>query len=218
MLPFLAASATHSIHCGRPQIPHTSPPRCTCRGISRSPDTSASPPSSFGQKISQKLHLHPQLHDLIVSLHFLACRLLARTFLGAWYVSLCNHLFFSSLAFHELSQLLLLQPIAGCDFCIRLSLLMACPHQFCQAFYLCVSSCHAKTSCRSFYSTTGGLFFLLSVIRGTVHLSGRKLQFCFRGCATAPLQWNTESKVKPDDVLVADGAGPYLVVTSPSLD
>ena len=32
------------------------------------------------------------------------------------------------------------------------------------------------------------------------------------------LLWNTEIKGKTDDVLVADGAGPYLVVTSPPLD
>ena len=48
------------------------------------------------------------------------------------------------------------------------SLFMTKSHCLCQCFHLCVSSCHAKTSCRSFYSTTGGLFFLLSVIRGTV--------------------------------------------------
>ena len=62
--------------------------------------------------------------------------------------------------------------------CIGILLWMACPHQFCQAFYLCVSSCHAKTSCRSFYSTTGGLFFLLSVIRGTVRLKHSPYSFC----------------------------------------
>ena len=44
----------------------------------RSPGISASPPPSFGQKISQQLHLHPQLNQFVVPFLFFADRTFAR--------------------------------------------------------------------------------------------------------------------------------------------
>ena len=53
---------------------------------------------------------------------------------------------------------------------------------------------------------------------GVEMVAGMLHQKRHEGKYSCLLLWNTEIQAKPDDVPYVDGAGPYLVVTSPPLD
>lgn len=139
-----AGSSRHNIRCGLLQTLRTWLLCCIFRGIAQSPDPSISPPSSFGQKISQQLHLHSQLCQLIVLFFFFADRFSAGASLGTRNVSSCQQSFFPSLSFHQALHLSPFQTIAGCDFAIGLPLIMSLSHNFNQLPHLCVFSRHTE--------------------------------------------------------------------------
>lgn len=120
--------------------------------------------------IAPRSSANVQLRCCVLRLRLLG---LARTSLRSRHISRDDFPFFSSLPLDRTSDFFPRQTEAGSDLSICLSALMPLLDDLYQLFYLPVLSCHAKTSCRSFYSTTVGGFFLLSVCLGTVQ--------CFQG-------------------------------------
>ena len=104
----------------------------------------AAPPSSFEQKISQQLHLHSQLCQLLVLFFFFADRFLAGASLGTRDIYSCQHSFLPSLSFHQALHLSPFQTVAGCYFTIALPLIMSLSYNFNQLPHLCVLSCYTE--------------------------------------------------------------------------
>jgi len=100
LLPFPAVFSTNSTRYGILQTTCTLLQRCILRETAQLLDTSASPPSSFGQKISQ--HLHLQLHNLVVPFYFFACRRFAWASLGTGNIPCRNLPSVPSLPFQQL--------------------------------------------------------------------------------------------------------------------
>ena len=73
-----AVFARHSNRCGKLQTYGTWIRSDISRKIAQSPGISDSPPPSFGQRISQQLHLHPQLNQFVVPFLFFADQTFAR--------------------------------------------------------------------------------------------------------------------------------------------
>ena len=74
--------------------------RCIRHGTAQLHDTSVSPSSSFGQKISQQLHCHPQLNNLVIALYFFIVSVLARMALGTGDVPGCQLPFLRMMPVH----------------------------------------------------------------------------------------------------------------------
>ena len=107
----LAVFARHSSRCGRLQTYGTWSRSDISREIVQSPGISASPPPSFGQKISQQLHLHPQLNQFVISLLFFANRTFARPAFRLRNIAVGNQSLFAVLAIDKSFDLCLAQSV-----------------------------------------------------------------------------------------------------------
>ena len=134
------------------------------RENARSPGISASPPPSFGQKILQQFHLHPQLNQFVVLLLCFVEQTFVRSALRLRSIAVGDQPLLAVLTFDQFFNLLFAQSEMGTDLPVRFSCGLSPEHLFAERLYLCILSGRDSTSCCSFYSTTGGAFFHCSFL------------------------------------------------------
>ena len=134
------------------------------RENARSPGISASPPPSFGQKISQPLHRHLQLDPFVAPSLFFTDRTFARPAFRLRSIAVGDQPLLAVLTFDQFFNLLFAQSEMGTDLPVRFSCGLSPEHLFAERLYLCILSGRDSTSCCSFYSTTGGAFFHCSFL------------------------------------------------------
>ena len=154
-----AVFARHSNRCGKLQTYGTWIRSDISRKIAQSPGISDSPPPSFGQRISQQLHLHPQLDQLVVPFLLFADRAFARSAFRLRNIAVGEQPLFAVLVTNKPFDLFFAQSETGTNLPVRFSRGFSPEHFLTERLYFCILSGHDNTSCCSFYSTTEGAFF-----------------------------------------------------------
>ena len=129
--------------------------------------------SQLRQKISQQLHLHPQLDQFVVPFLLFADRAFARSAFRLRNIAVGDQPLFAVLATNKPFDLFFAQSETGTDLPVRFSRGFSPEHFLTERLYFCILSGHDNTSCCSFYSTTEGAFF-------TARLGGIVQSACIR--------------------------------------